>query len=378
VRVRILGGGVAALGCALAMIRRARIRDVRVFERESAEGLRRKVGHGLLLMQNGVKALKTLGAAHILDGCTPVQRTVIQDACGSVIHVDTLEEVYCMTRTRIVEGLRGELPTGTMLVDHECEQVDLTRRCPGEDQVQAVRFRRRPPLTRDAVDLLVGADGWRSVLCEALNPGYRRPQSRVREIVTSTVMPGLARRIGTDFIKTLFPDRALAFGLLAPGEDRVIGFLQYDAQRYSAPRDATAADLGRFLLALLEDAPEPVPTYLEAADLTTAHAWSPPDADLPPRLHCGNAVLIGDAAHPLLPFTSQGVSAALEDAVLLADCIAGDGCDALAGALAAFVRRRRRSLGAFIDGGRRILSSFLGTEGGFVLPYVVGAAAGWR
>jgi 2-polyprenyl-6-methoxyphenol hydroxylase-like FAD-dependent oxidoreductase len=265
-----------------------------------------------------------------------------------------------------------------MLVDHECEQVDLMARSPGEDQVQAVRFRRRPPLTGDAVDLLVGAEGWRSVLCEALNPGYRRPQSRVREIVTSTLMPRLAKQIGGDFIKTVFADRALAFGLLAPSADHVIGFLQYDAERYSPGRDATAADLGRFLRTLLEDAPEPVRTYVEAADLTTAHVWSPPDADLPPRLHCANAVLIGDAAHPLLPFTSQGVSAALEDAVLLADCLAADGGDGLTGALAAFARKRRRGLAAFIEGGRRILSSFLDTGGGFVLPYVDGAAAASR
>jgi hypothetical protein len=151
-----------------------------------------------------------------------------------------------------------------MLVDHECEQVDLTARSPGEDQVQAVRFRRRPPLTADAVDLLVGAEGWRSVLCAALNPGYRRPQSRVREIVTSTVLPRLAKQIGGDFIKTVFADRALAFGLLAPSADHVIGFLQYDAERYSPPRGATAADLGRFLRTLLEYAPEPVRTYVEA------------------------------------------------------------------------------------------------------------------
>jgi 2-polyprenyl-6-methoxyphenol hydroxylase-like FAD-dependent oxidoreductase len=365
VKVRILGGGVAALGCALALIRRAGIRDVRLFERESAEGMRRKVGHGLLLIRTGVKALRALGAAHILDGCTPLRRTLIQDAAGSVVHVDTLEDVYCVTRAQIVQGLGRELPPGMMLVDHDCQRVGML-----QARVQAVRFRQQPPL--EALDLLVGADGGRSVLCGALNPGYRRPRSRVREVVTSTVMPGLAARIRNVFCKTLFPDRALAFGLLAPTAERVIGFLQYDAERYSPPRDATAADLGRFLRALLGGAPEPVRTYLAAADLASAHLWCPPDADLPPRLHCDNAVLIGDAAHPLLPFTSQGVSAALEDAVVLADCLARR--EALAGALAAFTRKRRRSLAAFVEGGRRILSSFFDTAQGFELPYLNGAA----
>ncbi len=34
-----------------------------------------------------------------------------------------------------------------------------------------------------------------------------------------------------------------------------------------------------------------------------------------------NVALLGDAAHPLLPFTSQGVNLALEDACLLRDLL---------------------------------------------------------
>jgi salicylate hydroxylase len=50
--------------------------------------------------------------------------------------------------------------------------------------------------------------------------------------------------------------------------------------------------------------------------------------------------LLGDAAHPLLPFLAQGGSLALEDAVTLADTLAGAGDD-VEGALVAYEHARR-------------------------------------
>jgi salicylate hydroxylase len=131
--------------------------------------------------------------------------------------------------------------------------------------------------------------------------------------VTSTHLPYLAAQLRSCFVKTLFPDRGAAFGLLAPTDTRTIGFLQFDSERHKSPSpNATAEDIRHFLDQVLSGAPEPVPTYLRHADLETAHVWEPVNADIPARLHCDNAVLVGDAAHPLLPFTSQGASAALE------------------------------------------------------------------
>ena len=95
------------------------------------------------------------------------------------------------------------------------------------------------------------------------------------------------------------------------------------------------------------------------------------------NLCASNAVVIGDAAHPLLPFTSQGVGAALEDAILLAGAVA----DAagrphlLAPALARFCEERRAPVAEFVAGGRRILANFVGESSGFVAPYVRPPAA---
>src|SRR5262249_20761705 len=77
---------------------------------------------------------------------------------------------------------------------------------------------------------------------------------------------------------------------------------------------------------------------------------------------------------PLLPFTSQGVSAALEDAVILADLVKALGHrDALPSTLAGFAADRRRDMASFVDGGRRILASFVDERNDIVSPYVDGA-----
>ena len=41
-----------------------------------------------------------------------------------------------------------------------------------------------------------------------------------------------------------------------------------------------------------------------------------------PRFSIGRATLLGDAAHPTLPFLAQGANMAIEDGMILARCVA--------------------------------------------------------
>ena len=378
-RVHILGAGVAGLSCALAFIRRAQVEQVVVYERDSAEVLPQRVGHGLILMQNGVDALRALDCMHLLEDCTPIVQAVFQDENGLTIRTDALDHVYCVTRRTIVDGFRRELPESVIKLNHQCERIMLERTWRSDHQrVRSLIFKNGETALINDDDLLIGADGTRSTLFRTLNPGLERPKSRVKEIVTMTRMPALAAQLSGHFIKTMFPQRGLAFGLLAPNAKDVIGFLQFDSERYPAPsRYATEGDYRRFLNEVLMGAPEPVPSYLRKANLATAHVWYPINAELPRLMHCDNAVLIGDAAHPLLPFTSQGVAAAIEDAIMLADDVANLKGDlrGLGPALRGFCEDRRQDVSAYIDGGRNILASFVDTSNSFTLPYVDGAAS---
>jgi salicylate hydroxylase len=194
----------------------------------------------------------------------------------------------------------------------------------------------------------------------------------VFEIVMSTCLPELAAHLGSTFLKTVLADRGLAFGLLSPAGDDVIGFLQFDVQRHGTPSRTAESGLVDFATTLLGSVPEPVASFLRNADESTAHLWRPMDGEIAANCCASNAVVIGDAAHPLLPFSSQGVGSALEDAIALADVIEGASGrrELLPQALAGFCEERRRDVGRFVDGGRLILSHFVGASSGLVAPYV--------
>ncbi len=70
------------------------------------------------------------------------------------------------------------------------------------------------------------------------------------------------------------------------------------------------------------------------------------------RLAHGRIALLGDAAHPVLPFLAQGAALAIEDAATLATLFKGDGQD-VAQALAAYERHRLERVTRIQAEGRR-------------------------
>ena len=363
-RVRVLGSGVAGLACALAMRRRCGFDDVVVLERDSPEVAQARVGHGLLLMQNGVAALRALGADGFLSEFRSLDRTVVQNAAGAVVASDGLDGVYCVTRAGLVAALRAELPDDAVQHGRRVTSIELVPLLPpGRDphiirrELRTIEFESGPPLTSADADLFVGAEGWRSPMYAAFNPGVARQTSQVFEIVTSTRAPELAASLGSTFVKTEFADLGLAFGLLSSSVDHVIGFMQFDTQRHGWPRAMSGPSLRAFVIERVGGGPEPIPSYLRVADFSTAHVWRPVNADVAAGLCGTNAIIVGDAAHPLLPFTSQGVGSALEDAVILADALSlvGPERHLLPRTLAGFSQDRTRDMAGYVEGGRRIL-----------------------
>lgn len=86
---------------------------------------------------------------------------------------------------------------------------------------------------------------------------------------------------------------------------------------------------------------DPIPELLDRtageACFATAFYFRPP----PTWLYRGRVVLIGDAAHPMTPDLGQGACQAIEDAVVLADCLSSRS-GTIGPALADFKARRLR------------------------------------
>jgi salicylate hydroxylase len=103
------------------------------------------------------------------------------------------------------------------------------------------------------------------------------------------------------------------------------------------------------LRAAFADFGGPVPDWL--AQVKQVHLWGLFRHSVAENWFRGHAALLGDAAHPTLPFMAQGANMALEDAWVLARCLGG--ADTIAHGLAAYQQARRNRVLRVIDAANR-------------------------
>jgi 2-polyprenyl-6-methoxyphenol hydroxylase-like FAD-dependent oxidoreductase len=342
--IAIIGGGVAGLAAAVALQRIGR--SATVYERAAAYDA---AGQGFLLMPNGMAALDRLGLGGEVRalGCE-ITQAWMRSADGTTLKRERLEGVCCVARADLLGVLRRALRPGVVRTGMELEHVDTT----ADGALRSVRFR-----NGDVVhaDLFVGADGVRSQVRRALFPECRLTPSRVHELVCVVQVPALAAQLPSAFLKTLSPDGGIAFGIVPAGQQRLIWYLQFDSARW--PLGDDNAEKRRFVAAQVGRWPDPIPAILAATDFSAVYLRKPVDME-PVPYACKNAVLIGDAAHAVLPFTSQGANTALEDAVALADAL-----HEAPASLERLYASRRVTLHRYLAEGRDLLARFLVPKG---------------
>lgn len=337
--ILIAGAGIAGLATALALARTGR-RSI-ILERRSALS---EAGAGIQIGPNGMRVLAALGVEHALeplagkperivirtgaDGRTltqlPLGRTM-RDRYGApywVAHRADLQKVLADAVARAGAGLI-ELRTG----------YEVASSRPTETGV-AVEIAGRPPIEGQA---LVGADGIWSALRRRMFPDRELAFSgkiAARCIIPMSLAKGRFAEpetgvwLGHDAHVVHYPVR---------GGDAVavVAIIDEAAERprrwgTDVPSDGVLARLSGFTAELR--------AFLDQGEAW--QAWSLYDPAPLPAWSSGAVLLIGDAAHPILPFLAQGGVAALEDAAMLAARLhAADGTWNVA--VAAFERGRR-------------------------------------
>jgi salicylate hydroxylase len=92
-------------------------------------------------------------------------------------------------------------------------------------------------------------------------------------------------------------------------------------------------------------------TLIDAMDRDACYKWALFDRPPLARWSVGRVTLLGDACHPTLPFMAQGAAMAIEDAAVLARCVAAH--DDVTTALARYESLRRSRTAAIQAGSRR-------------------------
>ena len=296
-RVAVIGGGPAGLTTALALALQGA--SVRVFERGAVPGAG---GAGLQISPNGARALRAVGLGKELER--------IGIASDAVVPTDGLTG-RAVTRF----DLTGQAPRYHFVARPDLVSL-LVEACArtGVEIRFGVTDAASDGFTK-AADLVVGAEGVGSDLRKRLN-GAAAPsftgQVAWRAVVSANADP--EARIW------MLPGRHAVTYPLPGGRLNLVAVQEREA--WGAEGWHHEDDPGA-LRAAFSDACPALRSVLQKVE--TCHLWGLFLHPVAPVWHDGSRVLVGDAAHPTLPFLAQGANLALEDAVVLARSLAAHG-----------------------------------------------------
>lgn len=346
--IAIFGAGIAGLMSAVVL--RADGHHCRVIE-PRREAL--AAGMGFILAPSGMACLRDEGLS-LIEGAGMALRTYCHRlAQGRLEHCEPLPEgSRGVLRSELVDGLRRLLPENTFHfgagLDHL--RFDSDRRVTGAVLQGGATVH---------ADLYLGTEGVHSRARQSLFPSWTRRHAQVWELVGVTHCRETLQWASRNLNKFHHPLGGLAFGILPVGPDTAVWYLQYDTERIESP-PASPQNLRAFVQRHVGGWGQPVPMLLDGIDMDRIHLWRPLDIDLVPHFHGPNLALLGDAAHPLSPFSSQGVSSALADAIALRQALRS-GQD-LPDALATYSRQRREDCLPCVARGRDLSTRFLAPQ----------------
>lgn len=315
-RVSIIGCGVA--GPALALFLRRIGVDATIYE---ASPTTDNSGSFLNLASNGIAVLNILGLAEqMVAAGFSCPRMVMWSGNGKKLgelnNGATPEHgmpSVIIKRSDVHRILREEaLRQGiTIEYGHVLRQVD--------DHNEGVRAIFEDGSTAEG-DFVVGCDGVHSRVRHSIDPAAPAPTYTGLISCGGYATTDLAPTTGTQHF--VFGKRAF-FGYLVKPNGEAMWFNNHafpGQPRRSELERITQDEWRRRLLELHAD-DQPFITQMIRA--TTSRIGTYPIYDMPPvsRWQHGRCVMLGDAAHATSPSGGQGASMALEDAIVLAQCI---------------------------------------------------------
>jgi 3-hydroxybenzoate 6-monooxygenase len=334
--IAIAGGGIAGLSCAVALARRGH--RITLVERADVFS---ETGAGIQLGPNGVHALAALGLVERLAGrvVRPARLVVHSGAGGRVVAAAELgDTIAARFGAAWFTVLRTDLQQALLDAARESPQIALRTGCAiaGYTERAGHIEARLADGSILAADALVGADGIRSTIrARMLADGAPADAGVViyRALVPAGMVPDWAREADVH-LWLMAGGHVVHYPVAAGASVNIVAMRQgtWSGEGWSAP-----VEPGEVFAAFAATAPA-LAEVLKAPGgwLKWAGRDRPPAA----RWSAGRAVLVGDAAHPVLPCLAQGAVMALEDAVVLAGLIEPDAGDPLP-AFAAFQARRQ-------------------------------------
>jgi salicylate hydroxylase len=335
----VAGAGIGGLTAALALAREG----FRVIVLEKAERLE-EAGAGLQLSPNASRVLIGLGLKPRLSRAVTPEAVCLMSAVngGEIarLSLDGKDAPYWVIhRADLQAALRDEVES--------CSDIELRLGCQFEDvspHAKGLTVIQRSGAARreEPAVALIGADGIWSAVRHHLLPDVQPRFSGLiawRGTLDTTQLPReyTSRRVqlwmGPNAHLVAYPisgARQINVVAVVPG--------QWNRPGWSEPGDAN--EIKSVFVAARWHA---IPRMLISA-VDGWRKWALFTVPGGGQWADGAVALLGDAAHAMLPFAAQGAAMAIEDAAVLAKCIAerqNEGAAALSAALQRYARLRR-------------------------------------
>ena len=323
--ITVIGGGIGGLAAAIAL----RQRGANVVVLEQAEAIR-EVGAGLQISPNGLRVLAALGLdTRLAEVSCRGQAVSLRDGARGteVARVD----------------LRGAEP-GYYFV-HRADLIDLLGAAAREAGVKLRLLQKVSEVTpgaRPAIalangdhcggDLVVGADGLHSVLRPVLN-GVAEPFF-TGQVAWRAVVPNVTDHPSEARVH-MGPGRHVVTYPLRDGS--VVNMVAVEERRGWVAEGWSHRDEAANLRAAFSGMSPELRRLMDGAE--APGLWGLFRHPVARRWHGEGVAILGDAAHPTLPFLAQGANLALEDAYVLAASL--DGATDVATGLQRYQARRR-------------------------------------
>ncbi|MDI3335780.1 FAD-dependent monooxygenase [Defluviimonas aestuarii] len=333
--VTVLGAGVAGLALARALA----LNGAKVTVLEQAPEIR-EVGAGLQITPNGARVMGALGLGAELEaqsmGSEAVE-LIDGETGGQVLRLDlTRQRTAGMFRlvhradliTVLAEAARAAGVEIRFL--QQITEVTLGDHAPRLKTTQGAEIE---------ADILIGADGL---------------HSKVRQTLNGTVAPFFTHQVAWRATLPAEPDiRPVAQLFMGPGRHivtyplrggRLRNIVAIEERHKWAEESWSLTDDPLALRIAFEDFVPQVRRWLD--QIERPNLWGLFRHPVAKRWHGHGAAILGDAAHPTLPFLAQGANMALEDAWVLAEALSAAEPEA---AFAAYQQRRQARVSRIVE-----------------------------
>lgn len=349
-RVLVAGAGISGLAAAVVLGREGHA--VTVIERAPALS---EVGAGVVLGPHAMRVMEALGAAaHVRNVNHPPERMSFYNIDDGALRVANElgavgrklygVDMYMTHRRDLIDALAGQLGNVTMRLGTSIAGV--------EQDARGVALRFSDGGTIEG-DLLVAADGLRSLVRETLfgeSPAVFTGYLAWRSVVPAS---HYGRAFSREARLWLGAGRHVVSYPIRRGEQIYASFYVPAEEVHREDWSATG-DLGELRRSFADACPEVREIVAGVSEAFITGIFRRPPL---PRWHEGRIVLVGDAAHPVLPTSGTGAGMALEDSVCLVACLARHGNDHGA-AFAEFQARRWPRTTRVLHSSRVDLQSF--------------------